>query len=136
MTDTLRTHVSDQIGWLTIDRPAARGALTRADWVALPGQLEELAAPVERLRTGLLEPMLCLTQMSDCVTFKGSFSSVSTATIARKGAFCSIEVIYKICIPFHLSYLKILLRENFSKLSSQFFKKKAPNFNKFQRKFR
>ena len=35
-------------------------------------------------------PMMSLTQLSNCLTLGGSFSSVSTATIARKGAFCSI----------------------------------------------
>ena len=35
--------------------------------------------------------MKSLTQLSNCLTLEGSFSSVSTATIARKGAFCSIS---------------------------------------------
>ena len=34
--------------------------------------------------------MMSLTQLSNCLTLEGSFSSVSTATIARKDAFCSI----------------------------------------------
>jgi len=37
-----------------------------------------------------LLPMMSLTQLSNCLTLEGSFSSVSTATIAREGAFCSI----------------------------------------------
>ena len=36
-------------------------------------------------------PMLGLTQLSNCLTLEGSFSSLSTATIARKDAFCSIK---------------------------------------------
>ena len=43
----------------------------------------------ERVRA-LVEPMMSLTQLSNCLTLEGSFSSVSTATIARKDAFCSI----------------------------------------------
>ena len=35
-------------------------------------------------------PMLGLTQLSNYLTLKGSFSAVSTATIAREDAFCNI----------------------------------------------
>ena len=38
----------------------------------------------------LCNAMKSLTQLSNCLTLVGSFSSVSTVTIARKGAFCSI----------------------------------------------
>ena len=34
--------------------------------------------------------MKSLTQLSNCLTLEGSFSSVSTATTARKDAFCCI----------------------------------------------
>ena len=37
-------------------------------------------------------PMMSLTQLSNCLTLEGSFSSVWTATIARVGAFCRINI--------------------------------------------
>ena len=59
-------------------------------------------------------PMLSLTQLSNCLTFEGSFSSVSTALIARKGAFCSI---FRVLQALH-SFAP-LGPEKFSKFSSQ-----------------
>ena len=50
------------------------------------------AAPVRTILVpdAPAEPMLALTQLSNYLTLEGSFSSVSTATIARKDACCSI----------------------------------------------
>jgi enoyl-CoA hydratase len=42
--DHLRTEVEGPIGWLTVDRPDSRGAMTRAMWAAMPAKLESLAA--------------------------------------------------------------------------------------------
>ncbi|HYC55132.1 MAG TPA: enoyl-CoA hydratase-related protein [Candidatus Binatia bacterium] len=39
----LKTHVDGSIGWLTVDRPESRGAMTRAMWEAMPARLAELA---------------------------------------------------------------------------------------------
>ncbi len=44
VTDSLRTRVAGPIGWLVLDRPESRGALTRELWEAIPGRLEWLAA--------------------------------------------------------------------------------------------
>ena len=43
-TDCLKSFVDGHIGWLTIDRPESRGALTRDMWLALPARLADLAA--------------------------------------------------------------------------------------------
>ncbi len=43
-TDPLKTHVAGPIGWLVLDRPASRNALTRELWEAIPAKLEALAA--------------------------------------------------------------------------------------------
>jgi len=40
----LRVSIDPPIGWLLVDRPEARGAMTRAMWEAMPGRLRELAA--------------------------------------------------------------------------------------------
>lgn len=42
--DCLRTEIDGPIGWLTVDRPESRGAMTRAMWEAMPARLAELAA--------------------------------------------------------------------------------------------
>jgi len=42
--DHLRTEIDGPIGWLVVDRPASRGAMTRAMWEAMPGLLHGLAA--------------------------------------------------------------------------------------------
>lgn len=42
--EALKAHVDGAVGWLTLDRPESRGALTRALWEAIPGKLEWLAA--------------------------------------------------------------------------------------------
>jgi enoyl-CoA hydratase/carnithine racemase len=46
MTDStaLKTQVSPPIGWLLIDRPQTRGAMTKAMWEELPGTLAWLSA--------------------------------------------------------------------------------------------
>jgi len=41
--DCLRTEIDGPIGWLTVDRPDSRGAMTRAMWDAMPGKLAGLA---------------------------------------------------------------------------------------------
>ncbi|MFN2427643.1 MAG: enoyl-CoA hydratase-related protein [Candidatus Binatia bacterium] len=41
---SLRTEIDGHIGWLTVDRPDSRGAMTRAMWEAMPDKLAELAA--------------------------------------------------------------------------------------------
>jgi enoyl-CoA hydratase/carnithine racemase len=40
----LTTAIDGHVGWLTIDRPASRNALTRDMWLALPEKLSSLAA--------------------------------------------------------------------------------------------
>ncbi|HYB98233.1 MAG TPA: enoyl-CoA hydratase-related protein [Candidatus Limnocylindrales bacterium] len=42
-SENLRTEVDGTIGWLTVDRPESRGAMTRAMWEAMPAKLAELA---------------------------------------------------------------------------------------------
>jgi len=42
--DSIRTEIDGPIGWLTIDRPESRGAMTRAMWQAMPDKLAGLAA--------------------------------------------------------------------------------------------
>ena len=82
-------------------------------------------------------PMMGLTQLSNCLTLEGSFSSVSTATIARKGAFCSIFWALQ-----DLHSFAPLRPEKFSKFSSQIlhffaiFQDKTSNFDNFRCKFR
>ena len=39
----LRLEIDPPIGWLLVDRPAARGAMTRAMWLEMPRRLAELA---------------------------------------------------------------------------------------------
>jgi enoyl-CoA hydratase len=41
--DCLRTEIDGPIGWLTVDRPEARGAMSRAMWAAMPDKLATLA---------------------------------------------------------------------------------------------
>lgn len=41
---TLKIEIDAPIGWLVVDRPESRGAMTRAMWAAIPTLLEELAA--------------------------------------------------------------------------------------------
>ena len=40
----LLTRIEGRTGWLVVDRPEARGALTQAMWLAMPDLLRELAA--------------------------------------------------------------------------------------------
>jgi enoyl-CoA hydratase/carnithine racemase len=42
--DCLRTEIDGPIGFLIVDRPDSRGAMTRAMWEAFPARLAELAA--------------------------------------------------------------------------------------------
>ena len=42
--ETLTTRVEGSIGWLKIDRPRSRNALTKDMWLALPAKLSSLAA--------------------------------------------------------------------------------------------
>ena len=58
--------------------------------------------------------MKSLTQLSNCLTLEGSFSSVSTATIARKGAFAAFFGALQ-----GLNSFAPLRPEKFSKFSSQ-----------------
>jgi enoyl-CoA hydratase len=41
--DCLRTEIDGPIGWLTVDRPDSRGAMTREMWAAMPDRLNALA---------------------------------------------------------------------------------------------
>jgi len=43
VVDALEARVDGPIGWLTLDRPESRGALTRALWEAIPAKLTWLA---------------------------------------------------------------------------------------------
>ena len=63
-------------------------------------------------------PMLGLTQLSNYLTLKGSFSAVSTATIAREDAFCNILRDLQ-----DLHSFAPLWPENCIKFSSRFFLK-------------
>lgn len=40
----IRTEINGHIGWLTVDRPGSRGAMTRDMWAAMPARLAELAS--------------------------------------------------------------------------------------------
>ena len=55
--------------------------------------LEEVREEREKLREQgpLVQPMMCLTELTNWLTLEGSFSSVWTATIARVDACCSIQ---------------------------------------------
>ena len=97
---------------------------------------------LRRRRTArrVCKPMMSLTQLSNCLTLGGSFSSVSTATIARKGAFCSIFWALQDLHSF--APLEPLRPEKISKFSSQTlqlfrnFQGKTSKFDNFGRKFR
>ena len=43
MSDVYKTRVEDGIGWLEIDRPQTKGAMTKAMWEELPRRLDALA---------------------------------------------------------------------------------------------
>jgi len=42
--DPLKTSIEGSIGWLTVDRPELRGAMTRAMWLRMPTLLTEMAS--------------------------------------------------------------------------------------------
>ena len=84
--------------------------------------------------------MKSLTQVSNCLTLDGSFSAVSTATIARKDAFFSIfRDLQDLCAfaPLRSQNFSKKLVQNFARMKFHFisFQPKSMKFALFSTKF-
>lgn len=98
-TDALRAHVEGPIGWLVLDRPESRGALTRALWEEIPVKLEWLAA-----RDGVRAVVITGTAGNfiagaDISEFAQLRSDPELARRYDQGAVDTIRVLERLTVP-------------------------------------
>jgi len=96
---SLETQVCGHIGWLTINRPASRGALTAAMWEALPSTLETLAATPE-LRVVIIRGSSGhFIAGADINEFAKLRSNPELARIYDRGADATLESLARLAVP-------------------------------------
>ena len=97
--DCLRTEIDGPIGWLTVDRPESRGAMTREMWAAMPEKLDALARAdgvrlvVIRGTSGLF------IAGADITEFKEYRSDPALARKYDEGSSGTLEALARLAVP-------------------------------------
>ncbi len=97
--DCLRTEIDGPIGWLTVDRPDSRGAMTREMWAAMPDRLNGLAG-TEGVRLVVIRGSAGLFIAGADITEFNQFRS--DPELARKydeGSNGTLEALARLAVP-------------------------------------
>ena len=97
--DCLRTDIDGPIGWLTVDRPESRGAMTREMWAAMPGKLQQLAA-TEGVRVVILRGTGgFFIAGADITEFRQYRSDPVLARKYDEGSSGTLEALARLAVP-------------------------------------
>lgn len=97
--DCLRTEIDGPIGWLTVDRPDSRGAMTRAMWEAMPEKLEFLASSDGVRLVVLRGTSGYFIAGADITEFKEFRSDPVLARKYDEGSTGTLEALAKLSVP-------------------------------------
>jgi len=96
---SLIESVDANIGWLTVDRPHSRGAMTRDMWLAMPSMLERLAA-TDGVRTVIIRGTAgSFIAGADISEFERFRSDPRLAREYDEGANATLEVLEGLPVP-------------------------------------
>lgn len=97
--DCLRTEVDGPIGWLTVDRPDSRNAMTRDMWAAMPAKLNGLAA-TEGVRLVIIRGSGgAFIAGADITEFQQYRSDPELARKYDEGSNGTLEALAKLAVP-------------------------------------
>ena len=97
--DALRTEIDGPIGWLTVDRPDSRGAMTRAMWEAMPAKLESLAG-AEGVRLVIIRGSGgFFIAGADITEFREYRSDPALARKYDEGSTGTLDALAKLAVP-------------------------------------
>ena len=97
--DCLRTEIDGPIGWLTVDRPESRGAMTRAMWEAMPEKLEGLAR-TDGVRLVVIRGTAgFFISGADITEFRELRSNPELARKYDEGSTGTLEALAKLSVP-------------------------------------
>jgi enoyl-CoA hydratase len=97
--DCLRTEIDGPIGWLTVDRPDSRGAMTREMWAAMPDKLAGLAS-AEGVRLVVIRGTNgFFIAGADITEFKEFRSDPELARKYDEGSSGTLEALAKLDVP-------------------------------------
>lgn len=97
--ESIRTEIDGPIGWLTVDRPEARGAMTRAMWEAMPVKLEELAS-TEGVRLVVIRGTAgFFIAGADITEFKQYRSDPALARKYDEGSTGTLNALERLAVP-------------------------------------
>lgn len=96
---SLTTDVAGSIGWLTIDRPSSRGALTAQMWEALPATLEALAAAPGVRVVIIRGSQGNFIAGADINEFAKLRSNPELARVYDRGANATLESLARLAVP-------------------------------------
>lgn len=97
--DCLRTEIDGPIGWLTVDRPESRGAMTRAMWEAMPEKLAHLAGS-DGVRLVILRGTEgFFVAGADITEFREYRSDPALARKYDEGSTGTLEALAKLSVP-------------------------------------
>lgn len=95
----IKISTDGPIGWLTIDRPTSRGALTRDMWLALPDALAELADR-EAVRVVVIRGSEGhFVAGADITEFEQLRSDPALARSYDEGANATLELLERLSVP-------------------------------------
>ena len=97
--ESLRTEIDGPIGWLVVDRPDSRGAMTQAMWRAMPEKLEELAS-TEGVRLVVIRGTAgFFISGADITEFRELRSNPELARKYDEGSNGTLEALAKLSVP-------------------------------------
>jgi len=98
-SDCLRTEIDGSIGFLTVDRPDSRGAMTRAMWEAMPAKLNALAK-TEGVRVVVIRGSEGLfIAGADITEFREYRSDPALARKYDEGSTGTLEALERLAVP-------------------------------------
>jgi enoyl-CoA hydratase len=95
----LRTEIDGHIGWLFIDRPRSRGAMTRAMWDAMPEKLDFLASHEDVRLVVLRGTEGFFIAGADITEFRQYRSDPALARKYDEGSTGTLEALAKLAVP-------------------------------------
>ncbi|MFT4570427.1 MAG: enoyl-CoA hydratase [Hyphomicrobiaceae bacterium] len=95
----LRTVIEPPIGWLVVDRPDARGAMTRDMWLAVPEKLAQLAAHPDVRVVVVRGSQGYFIAGADITEFQHYRSDPELARIYDEGSQATLEALERLAVP-------------------------------------
>jgi enoyl-CoA hydratase len=99
VSDHLETRVEDSIGWLVVDRPDSRGAMTRDMWEDLPQRLRWLASRKDVRVVIITGSQGNFIAGADITEFAALRSDPDLARLYDEGSIATLEALERLDVP-------------------------------------